>query len=189
MKHEKEVWQSEGRKEIAVDKAAMLKEYERVRLEEEKVKSEQIRAAREVRRVEEKAMKHEKEVWQSDGRKEIAIEKAKDLKRLEEETLEADKVKSANVAAAKVARLAEEKAIKHQRNLHEIEGRQEARRHQEELQRLAEEAAHDATFAGLMNPYNWSLGGESTAGVFSSAADDGGAAATPGAFDRFTLFT
>ena len=46
MKHEKEVWQSDGRKEIALKEAERLKEYERVKLEEARIKSEQLRVVR-----------------------------------------------------------------------------------------------------------------------------------------------
>ncbi len=46
MKHEMQVWQSEGRKEILADEAAALKEYERVALEEAKLKSDAIRVVR-----------------------------------------------------------------------------------------------------------------------------------------------
>ena len=42
-KHELEVWQSEGRKLINADKEAADREYERVQLEESKLKSEQFR--------------------------------------------------------------------------------------------------------------------------------------------------
>ena len=125
MKHEKEVWQSDGRKEIALKEAEMLKEYERVRLEEEKVKSEQIRAAREVRRVEEKAMKHEKEVWQSNGRKEIALKEAEMLKEYVRVRLEADAVKSEQLRVARANRRAEEKAMKHEKEVWQSESRKE----------------------------------------------------------------
>ena len=43
MRHEKQVWQSDGRKEIAIKNAEALKEYERATLEESKIKSEQLR--------------------------------------------------------------------------------------------------------------------------------------------------
>ncbi len=43
MKHELEVWNSEGRKEALAAQAAMLKEYERAELEESRIKSENVR--------------------------------------------------------------------------------------------------------------------------------------------------
>ncbi len=62
---------------------------------------------------------------------------------------------------------AAEKAIRHEKSLHVIEGRRAAREHQLELERRAAAAAHEASFAGLMNPFDWAAGNDD---------DDNGAA-------------
>ncbi len=111
---------------------------------------------------------------------------------------------------AKESRAAAERAIRHERSLHVIEGRREARAHQMELERRAQEAAHMATFAGLMNPFDWDLSAVSSIGSASSGAsakvsegleekveassDKSGAPAAKGGsmipdFSRFSLFT
>ena len=70
-------WQSDSRKEVLAAEAARLKEYERVAIEEARIKSEQLRTAREARRLADKATKREVEQWQSDSRKEgLAAEAA-----------------------------------------------------------------------------------------------------------------
>ena len=58
--------------------------------------------AKERRDAEAKAMKHELEVWNSEGRKEVAIRDLEYQKQLEVESIEAYKVKSAgfNVVSA-----------------------------------------------------------------------------------------
>ena len=155
MKHEQEVWQSEGRKKIAIDKAEDLKRLQEQELIESKLKSEQKRAAEEVRTAAEKAMKHEQEVWQSEGRKKIAIDKAEDLKRLEAQDIEAYKVKNEAMRVAKEHEAAVAKAVRIERNAHYIEGKRERAAYQKELEQKAYEAEHMASFAGLMNPFAW----------------------------------
>ena len=155
MKHEKELWQSEGRKKIAIDKAEDLKRLQEQELIESKLKSEQKRAAEEVRKAAEKAMKHEQEVWQSEGRKKIAIDKAEDLKRLEAQDIEAYKVKNEAMRVAKEHEAAVAKAVRIERNAHYIEGKRERAAYQKELEQKAYEAEHMASFAGLMNPFAW----------------------------------
>jgi hypothetical protein len=56
---------------------------------------------------------------------------------------------------------AEEKATRHQRNVHRIEGLRLAKEHHAELELKAKEAAHQATYSGLMNPFDWDLGQQS----------------------------
>ena len=155
MKHEQEVWQSEGRKKIAIDKELDLRRLQEEELRESKVKSEQKRAAEEVRKAAEKAMKHEQEVWQSEGRKKIAIDKAEDLKRLEAQDIEAYKVKNEAMRVAKEHEAAVAKAVRIERNAHYIEGKRERAAYQKELEQKAYEAEHMASFAGLMNPFAW----------------------------------
>ena len=175
MKHEMEVWKSEGRKEIAADKAEYLKKLEAAELEESRIKSDQIRAARAVEAAEVKAMKHEQKVWQSEGRKQTAIEKAEYLKRLEAEELIESKKKSEQINAARVKRAVDEKAVEAERRAHYLQGVKELKRTKEEQERLAQEAEHLSSYAGLMNPFSWDLGGQSSYNAFSggSGIDDG----------------
>ena len=155
IKHEKEAWQSEGRKEFTREVAKDLLRLQEEELKESFLKSEQVRAAREAERVAAKAMKHEQEVWQSEGRKKIAIDKAEDLKRLEAQDIEAYKVKNEAMRVAKEHEAAVAKAVRIERNAHYIEGKRERAAYQKELEQKAYEAEHMASFAGLMNPFAW----------------------------------
>ena len=47
--------------------------------------------------------------------------------------------------------------MRHEKSLHVIEGRRAAKEHQLELERRAAAAAHEASFAGLMNPFDWAV--------------------------------
>ena len=125
MKHEMEVWKSEGRKEIAADKAEYIKKLEAAELAESRIKSEQVRAARETLRVQAKAMKHEMEVWKSDGRKQIIADEVARLKEYERVALEEARVKSEQYRFAQEAKRVRDKAMKHEMNVWKSEGRKD----------------------------------------------------------------
>ena len=125
MKHEMKVWQSEGRKAIAVDKAADLARLEAAELAESKIKSEQVQAARRTKTAAEKAMKHEIKVWQSEGRKEAAADKAEYLKKLEAAELYESKLKSEQINVARATKAAAEKSMKHEMEVWKSEGRKQ----------------------------------------------------------------
>jgi lipopolysaccharide export LptBFGC system permease protein LptF len=165
MKHDQEVWQSEGRKKIAADKELDMQRLQEEELFESRLKSEQKRTAQEIRRAADKAMKHEQEVWQSEGRKKIAVDKADDLQRLEAQDIEAYKVKNDAMRVAKAHQAAVAKAVTLERNAHYIEGKRERAAYQKELERKAYEAEHTASFAGLMNPFAW---GDTGGGGYSA---------------------
>ncbi len=62
-----------------------------------------------------------------------------------------------------------ERRIAEERRRHAIEGRRDARAHQQELERRAREADHDASFAGFMSPFQWDFGDEEYSGAAGSS--------------------
>jgi hypothetical protein len=87
----------------------------------------------------------------------------------------------------KSQREADAKAMRHAKDQEVIAGRRETRLHQQELERRALDAVHDASYAGLMSPFNWGSGadesGAATAAAPAATAND------DGLFSRFSVFS
>lgn len=83
------------------------------------------------------------------------------------------------VYQAREKRLSGEKQMRSLRSSHDFEGRVAANKHQKDIEKRAEAATMESSFAGLMGALNWDIGAESAADSIASTVSD---------FSRFTAF-